>query len=76
MRIFLQKSVPIQPNTSNILPKFCPIRYHAERRPERRRRRRVAEDFRRWLKKRAGEWAAAAAAPGETVETASPADYV
>ena len=23
MRIFLQKSVPIQPKTSNILPKFC-----------------------------------------------------
>ena len=25
MRIFLQKSVPIQPKTSNILPKFCQI---------------------------------------------------
>ena len=23
MHIFLQKSVPIQPKTSNILPKFC-----------------------------------------------------
>ena len=24
-RIFLQKSVPIQPKTSNILPKFCQL---------------------------------------------------
>ena len=32
--IFLQKSEPIQPKTSNILPKFCLVEVPAEGRPE------------------------------------------